>query len=229
MTMQIAAIRSLANVVSDAYRTKADEGAGPADALRSAAARLGDVDWTIGTDREVSVADVPALRHLPAALALMRDAESRAAADALRSCIGFAPWETFYAESDWARPFLGEIACAALVGPTGIVPSDEVALGLFLLGPQTTYREHAHGLDEVYHVLAGRAEWGFDRQDDRHAFGPGAIAHTAADQRHDIRTGPEPILAAFTWTSDPAAPTYHRSEGPWRGGDIVEPPLANPG
>jgi quercetin dioxygenase-like cupin family protein len=215
--------------VSDAYRTKADNGLGPADALRCAAARLDDVDWTEHVDREVPTGAVPALRHLPAALALLRDAEDQVAADALRSCVGVAPWETFYAESDWARPFLGEIACAMLVGPTGIVPSDAVALGLFLLGPHTTYREHAHGLDEVYHVLAGRAEWGLGREDDRRALRPGAVVHTAPDQRHDIRTGSVPLLAAFTWTSDPAAPTYCRSEGPWRGGDRVEPPLANPG
>ena len=229
MSAQIAAIRSLANAVSDAYRTKADDGAGPADALRCAAARLDDVDWTARADREAPIAAVPALRHLPAALALVRDAGGRAAADALRSCVGVAPWGTFYAESDWARPFLGEIACAMLVGPTGVVPTDAVAMGLFLLGPETTYREHAHGLDEVYNVLAGRAEWGLGREDGRRAFGAGAIVHTAPDQRHDIRTGPEPILAAFTWTSDPAAPTYHRGEGPWRGGARVEPPLANPG
>ena len=148
--------------------------------------------------------------------------------EALRSCIGFAPWTTFYAESDWSEPFLDEIACAALVGPTGIVRSDEVALGLFLLGPGTTYREHAQALDEVYHVIGGQAEWGLDRKANRHVFGPGALVHTSPDQRHDIRTGNEPIVCAYVWTNSPAASTYYRSDGPWGEGEVVEPPLVAP-
>ena len=125
-------------------------------------------------------------------------------------------------------PIPEHIACASLAGPAGTVRTDDVALGLFLLGPNTIYREHAHRLDEIYYVLAGSAEWGFDREDNRQTFELGAIVHTAPDQRHDIRTGPEPIRCAYTWTKGPAAPTYHRSGRPWGGGDTVEPPLVVP-
>ncbi|MCJ8139977.1 dimethylsulfonioproprionate lyase family protein [Falsirhodobacter halotolerans] len=145
--------------------------------------------------------------------------------EAVRAVIGYALWQTFYADSDWTRPFLADIACATLVGPAGIVRSDEVALGLFLLGPHTTYHEHAHGLDEVYHVASGRAEWRFDHELNRQAFGLGEIVHTERDQRHDIRTGTAPILCPYTWTNDPAAVTYHRIDRPWGVGKVVEPPL----
>ena len=231
MIAAITAFRVLANSVAAACRADAracgKDRVARADALRTSADRLDAVDWTADDGPVPPTGSVPALRHLPAALALAREARDRAAADALPSSIGHAPWSTFYADDDWACPFLHEVACAALVGPTGIVHSDRVALGLFLLGPNTTYREHAHALHEVYYVLGGRAEWGLDRENNRHAFGPGALVHTGPDQRHDIRTADEPIICAYVWTNDPAAPTYRRSEGPWGGGEAIEPPLVD--
>ena len=225
MSAQTEAIRFMARTVAETYRAKARDGIEPPEALHTAATLLGRVDWSAVAGTDPPAQPVTALRHLPVVLALMAEGEDRAVGAALRSCLGFAPWQTFYADSDWSHPFLDEIACASLVGPTGIVWSDDVALGLFLLGPHTTYREHAHGLDEIYYVLAGSAEWGFDREDNRRTFGPGSLVHTAPDQRHDIRTGSEPILCAYTWTNDPAAPTYHRSGGPWGSGEKIEPPL----
>jgi|Cruoilmetagenom7_1024161.scaffolds.fasta_scaffold01462_17 quercetin dioxygenase-like cupin family protein len=229
MSLHTTPIKSLASLVSRHFRVKAGEGLRSSNALLTAANLLECVDWTASDELAPPIEPVQALRHLPAALDEMTKDATAEEQDVMRSVIGLAPWQTFYEDCAWSRPFINEIACASLVGPSGIVRSNDVALGLFLFGPQATYREHAHSLDEIYYVFAGDADWGFDKKDNRQVLGPGSVVHTAADQRHDLRTRATPILCAYTWTNDPAAPTYYRSEGPWRGGEIIKPPLAVPG
>lgn len=46
-----------------------------------------------------------------------------------------------------------------VASPRGLVEADALAVGLLLLGPDTLYPPHAHPAMELYHVVAGTAEW----------------------------------------------------------------------
>ncbi|WP_420345392.1 hypothetical protein [Pelagibius sp.] len=107
------------------------------------------------------------------------------------------------------------------------MPPGAVSLGLFVLGPQTTCSEHAHASTGIYSILGGEASWRVDSPEQERLFTPGALVFTAPHQRPEIRTGALPLPAPCTWKADPAAPSDHRSGGPWRNGPRREPDLVN--
>lgn len=172
--------------------------------------------------------EVPGLRHLPAAIAAAVDAGACPALEALRACVGFVSWETFYAYSEWSAPFLDDFASGELIGPAGHLYSDIVSLGLFVLGPHTLYSEHAHSSTEVYYVLGGHGTIAVGSSDRRVRAAPGDVVVTRPDERHELRTHDEPFLIAYCWKDSVDASSYHRSAGPWRNGQVVVPPVKNP-
>ncbi|NIA70053.1 cupin domain-containing protein [Pelagibius litoralis] len=220
-------IRAFVEAVAQMYVAKAERGYAPRQELDEFVTLLRAVDWSTDEQTMPPPAIVPGLRHLQGAIAGGYALGPCPIVDALRLCIGVTPWETYYAESDWSRPFLGDFASGELVGPNGFVRSADISLGLFLLGPNTTYTEHAHASSEVYYLLSGEATWRLDRPTNTLRARPGDLIHTAPDQRHDIRTGADPMLAVFTWKADPSAPSYHFANGPWSDGVVVRPPLVN--
>lgn len=129
--------------------------------------------------------------HLPAWL--------RRAAASLGSCT----WRRNPTYGDAA--FLERYAYAELVGPGGDVPFSGAAFGLLALAPHTHYPAHAHPAVESYVVLLGTAEWqaGAAPWATQH---PPALVHHPSGVPHAMRTGAEPLLAAWLWTGDLTAP-----------------------
>jgi quercetin dioxygenase-like cupin family protein len=86
-----------------------------------------------------------------------------------------------------------------LIGPGRPVESPDLLVGLLLLGPDMHYPDHAHPAEEIYHVVAGRAEWWREDEGWRRK-PPGTVIHHAPMVRHAMRTGDEPLLALYCWT-----------------------------
>lgn len=221
------AVRQFAEEVAEMYLSKRERNYAPSEDLEEFAGLLSAVDWSGNPVIAPPPGDVPGLRHLPAALSAAYEAGDCPLLDALRLCIGLAPWETFYSRSAWSRPFIDNFASGELIGPNGFIRNLDVSLGLFVLGPETTYSEHAHASTEIYYVLGGEAFWRVDSPERERLYKPGELVFTAPHQRHGIRTGALPMLAAYTWKADPAAPSYYRSGGQWRDGRRTEPVLVN--
>lgn len=129
--------------------------------------------------------------HLPAWL--------RLAAASLESC----RWRRNPTYGDAA--FLERYAYAELVGPGCDEPFPDAAFGLLALAPHTHYPAHAHPAVESYVVLLGTAAW---QAGDAPwtAQPPGALVHHPSGVAHAMRTGAEPLLAAWLWTGDLTAP-----------------------
>ena len=223
------AVQGFVRSIAQMYASKADKGQVPADELREFIDLLHAIDWAPEERPIPSPATVPGLRHMPIALAAAYADGPCPIVDALRLCIGVTPWETYYAESAWSQPFLHKFASGELVGPNAFFPSRDVSLGLFLLGPNTTYTEHAHASHEVYYILSGTVTCRVGDPLGCRTVRPGDLIYTAPNERHDIQTADAPMLAVYTWKGDPSATSYHFDEGPWRGGNVVCPPLVNRG
>ena len=142
----------------------------------------------------------PLVRHLPAALAgLDRDAPDIAAV--LRPLAKGLPWRYGY-EASADRPDLHlDMGWAEFVGPAAPFRSDEVCLGLTLIGPHTHYAAHRHPAVELYHVLTGSAAWSGNSRP------PGAFILHESNQEHAMHTGNEPLLALYTWSGDVVSPS----------------------
>ena len=218
-------IQTFAAAVADMYLAKRGRGYAPDAELEEFAQLLINVDWNTPRQPHPPLMPVPGLRHLPAAIANATHAGLCPVLEALRTCVGLVPWETFYAPTEWSTPFLNDFASGELIGPAGYIPNRDISLGLFILGPHVVYTEHAHASTEIYYVLGGRAAWTHDHATSSRWFYPGDLVFTKPHQRHEIRTGSTPLLIAWTWKEDPAAGSYHYEHGPWKDGQHVYAPL----
>lgn len=88
-----------------------------------------------------------------------------------------------------------------LIGPGRPVESRDLLVGLLLLGPEMHYPDHAHPAEEIYHVIAGHADWWREDEWWRRK-PPGAVIHHVPMMRHAMRTTDEPLLALYCWTGD---------------------------
>jgi mannose-6-phosphate isomerase-like protein (cupin superfamily) len=100
------------------------------------------------------------------------------------------------------------IAFTEVLGAAAIWPSERMLLGFTLIAPHTKYPAHAHPAIELYLVVAGAAEWQLG-----HAPAairpPGSVIVHPTNAPHAMTTGPEPLLALFTWRGDLAtSPAY---------------------
>ena len=59
-------------------------------------------------------------------------------------------WFCSYEPADFGADVAANLTAVELVGPNGHFKSDEVRLGLFLLGPQVEYPDHWHTAHELY-------------------------------------------------------------------------------
>jgi hypothetical protein len=130
---------------------------------------------------------------------LDRDAPDIAAA--LRPLAEGLPWRYSYAARADAPELHLNMGWAECVGPAAPFRSDEVCLGLTLIGPHTHYPAHRHPAVEFYHVLTGAAVWS------GHLRPPGAYILHESNQEHAMRTGEAPLLALYTWTGDVVSPS----------------------
>ncbi|MBK5242740.1 MAG: cupin domain-containing protein [Clostridium sp.] len=98
--------------------------------------------------------------------------------------------------------------CANLVGKKRdtqsnpfLFHSDDILVGLFLLGPNRLYPEHCHPASEMWVVLSGTAQWkrGSELWQTRN---PGEYFIHTENQAHAMKTLDEPLLALWAWTGE---------------------------
>ncbi len=110
-------------------------------------------------------------------------------------------WRQTYPAGAVPASFLERYGWCELAGAVGPVPSDALACGFLLLGPETYYPPHRHMAEELYVPLSGAAEWqrGLDRFAVRR---PGDAVLHASGEVHAMRTGAAPLLALYLWRGD---------------------------
>lgn len=149
-------------------------------------------------------------RHLPAALALVA-ATSPALAAVLDDVAARLPWRYGYAARADAPGLETTMGWAEIVGPLAPFVSDEVCLGLTLIGPQAHYLAHRHPAVELYDVVAGHPHWTVAGHDRRLL--PGDAVLHPSQAVHAMRTGDEPLLAVYSWTGDVVSPSVWAQDG----------------
>ena len=158
---------------------------------------------------------LPVCAHLPAALGAMATGPLRALEPAFTALARAGRWaqNANYRAAPPHATFLGNYASLELAGLSGPLPSERVAIGVILLGPNLDYPSHVHPAEEVYHVLSGRAGWwmtGIPWRD----LPAGTCIHHPSGIEHAMRTGPDPLLALYSWTGDIATPPSFAGQAP---------------
>lgn len=113
-------------------------------------------------------------------------------------------WITYdaYPRAQIGEAFATGHAFASILGGGAPFAADDFDVGLFLIAPNTLYRDHHHAAPELYAPLTGPHRW---------RFGPGRPlitkpAHQPVwnppHQPHLTKVGQVPFLSLFVWTRD---------------------------
>jgi quercetin dioxygenase-like cupin family protein len=186
-------MQALLRAIETVYRDATD---GPlaAAAKRLSAAGKASLRPPAGTRK-------PVAKYVPAACELGRQGPLAAIAQAFFEIEPFADWvqNPNYSVESLGPGYVDRYGYVELVGPGRPVESRDLLVGLLLLGPDMHYPDHAHPAEEIYHVVAGHAEWWREDEGWRRK-PPGTLIHHAPMVRHAMRTGDEPLLALYCWT-----------------------------
>ena len=136
----------------------------------------------------------PVTRHLNRALdngRMERHAPFIRSLEASRSML---TWQ--YGYEKVPRGLERKFAYSELVGPSGVVRTDEVILGLVLFAPACTYPAHAHdGITESYLCLSGAVS-----ENDQGVYAPGSLIFNPPKQVHRITVADhQPALLFYAW------------------------------
>jgi mannose-6-phosphate isomerase-like protein (cupin superfamily) len=191
----------LIEAIIDLYRGTQPEAGAAATILGCAAQFLAECD--IRQLEGGMATRKPVRRHLPAALLAARGGPLAELADAFEGIEPVSDWQQNpnYTTETIGASFLENYGYVELVGPRRTIASDEFLIGFLLLGPDTLYPDHSHAAAEVYHVVAGIAEWWREDRGWTRLPAGTAVAH-APGVRHAMRTGDEPLLALYCWEGE---------------------------
>jgi len=163
-----------------------------------AAARVFGRGWPdLVATRPVAPRRLPVLEWLDGA-PLCATSATQGLVEAIAADAGALAWNQTYTAADVGAGFLDRYGWTELVGLRGPIPSETIACGVLMLGPDTHYPTHAHEAEELYLPLAGCALWkrGRDPYAERR---PGTPIHHPSWIQHAMRTGREPLLALYVW------------------------------
>ena len=84
---------------------------------------------------------------------------------------------------------------AEIIGPKGLVFSDDITVGVTLMRPDIVYPDHHHPPEEVYIVLSP----GFWRQNNEEWWspGPGGYVYNPPDILHAMKSSADPLFAIW--------------------------------
>ena len=157
-------------------------------------------------------------QHLPTLVAAM---PSTPIAAALRPFMNAVSWYQIFDGAQVPDTLAGGLMAGQIVGGRGILSSDELYFGLFLLAPGITYPLHQHAALEIYCVLSGEVLIRHGRAKPARRIQAGGHSVTPPHQVHELRTEDEACLIAYVWTGDLTGENWWWEERPDGGWDRV--------
>ena len=94
--------------------------------------------------------------------------------------------------------FEGGYSFSVIIGDSGLFPSTNIRMGLFLQNQNVDYHSHAHEAEEFYLILSGHGSWQIDNSWNDAI--PGSIFHHQPGESHRMITESEPLLGFWIWT-----------------------------
>ena len=94
--------------------------------------------------------------------------------------------------------FEGGYSFSVIIGDSGLVPSTNIRIGLYLQNQNVDYPSHAHEAEEYYLILSGHGSWQIGNS--WYDAIPGRIFHHQPGESHRMITESEPLLGFWIWT-----------------------------
>lgn len=162
---------------------------------------------------DAGVTTHPALHHLDRAMAQLSGDEDWIAA--IREVVPHLSWGGSYQNSGPVAAVAQQMVWGEVIGRNGLVKSDAIKLGFFLLSPGMIYPLHGHNAHEIYSVVSGAMTvvLGLDHPVSRLVEAPGHSV-TPEAKAHALQVGPKPVLIVYCWTGDLYSPVWWWDRGP---------------
>ena len=94
--------------------------------------------------------------------------------------------------------FEGGYSFSVIIGDSGLVPSTNIRMGLYLQNQNVDYPSHAHDAEEFYLIVSGHGSWQIGNS--WYDAIPGSIFHHQPGESHRMITESEPLLGFWIWT-----------------------------
>ena len=182
--------------------------------------RAGLAKWGNGPLQTITPNDHPVCVHMDQALEAVRSNGEPTLAAAIQNIRPHLNWTVYnlYNREEIGADFADGHAFTTLIGEGGFVSAEDFDLGLFLIKPNTLYKDHHHAAPELYAPLTGPHGWRFNPHDNfewRKAHTP---IWNPPWQPHTTLTGEIPFLCIFCWTRDVNIPAkVIRVKSPFKG------------
>jgi len=147
--------------------------------------------------RQTSPHHLPVLSFLPAVIEAAHDQSE----NIIQTLVSLSPkltWGQTYTKEDFGSGFLQRYGWTELIGQRGPIPSDRLACGFLLLGPQLVYPRHSHEAQEIYIPMTTGSLWQRNRQEWTSG-AAGKPRHHVSWEWHAMRTKNQPLLALYLW------------------------------
>ena len=95
--------------------------------------------------------------------------------------------------------FVGGYSFSVIIGDSGLFPSSNMRMGLYLQNQNVDYPSHAHEAEEFYLILSGHGSWQIGNS--WYDAIPGRIFHHQPGESHRIITESEPLLGFWDSTA----------------------------
>jgi quercetin dioxygenase-like cupin family protein len=96
----------------------------------------------------------------------------------------------------------GGMFAAQMIGSRGLVNSDTLLAGLFLLGPGLHYPLHQHPATEIYFGVSGEIGIQHGLEGEPQALGPAEVSLTPSNRLHALTVGASPVLLLYCWLGE---------------------------
>ncbi|WP_158085769.1 dimethylsulfonioproprionate lyase family protein [Henriciella aquimarina] len=182
-------------------RLCADDGALPG--AERAQARTYPAQATYqGSSQEAEVQHPPVIsRYLDQAFGWAASHGFDDIVDPLEQIKAQIPWTPGYSDPELGEAFAENFAYAEIVGPGGLLRTNDYSAGLTLFAPGTLYEWHNHPAVELYLVLCQGSTWAL-HQPPFEAKAPGEVVLHPSNAEHAMTSGDQPFLAPWLWLGD---------------------------
>lgn len=135
----------------------------------------------------------------------MRDADADPLVRAVLQASDEAFWRLTYAGTHIGQDFLDRFGCFCLIGSGGGWISAQISAYFVYMPPGLYYPWHHHPAEEIYHVLAGEAEF-FRDGEAAEVLRAGDSSLHASNQPHATQTHDRGFMAYVVWRNNLTTP-----------------------
>ncbi len=107
-------------------------------------------------------------------------------------------------------------ALVELIGPEGLVKSNDIRMGVYGIQPGVDYGIRTHPAEEIFVTIAGRADW-LMADEGYTEHGPGSRRYHRSMVPHATRTRDSAFMSIYIWTGDVSFENYVYSGDPQKG------------